>query len=78
MTQTGSAASTRPHHEVDISSYEFWEKDFDGREAAFARLRAAEGLTWHAPPDSLIGKPEYGHSALIHGTKRMTVRLATP
>ncbi|MGW1738394.1 cytochrome P450 [Nocardia sp. NPDC001965] len=54
MTQTGSAASTRPHHEVDISSYQFWEKDFDGREAAFARLRAVEGLTWHTPPDSLI------------------------
>ncbi|NKY32917.1 cytochrome P450 [Nocardia speluncae] len=28
-------------------------------------------------PPVELGEPEYGHSALIHGIKRMTVRLAT-
>jgi cytochrome P450 len=35
--------------DVDISSVEFWSRSFDDRDRSFARLRAADPVSWHPP-----------------------------
>ena len=35
--------------DVDISSIAFWSQPFDERDRAFARLRATDPVSWHAP-----------------------------
>jgi cytochrome P450 len=47
----------RQHHDVDISTWDFWLRPFAEREERFARLRAQPGLTWHEPMD-----PGYPHN----------------
>jgi cytochrome P450 len=49
---------------VDITSEEFWSRPFAVRDESFARLRAAEGLTWHPPMPSMFPMEEPGFWAL--------------
>jgi cytochrome P450 len=44
--------TSRPYHDLDISSGNFWNNDFATRDRTFRRLRAEPGLTWHQPYDS--------------------------
>ncbi|MFI1335289.1 cytochrome P450 [Streptomyces sp. NPDC020845] len=65
MTQVESRPKpARPHHELDISSPEFWGKTFDERELTFARLRAEGGVTWHEPMGGGIPGAEKGFWAV--------------
>ncbi|ORW00324.1 cytochrome P450 [Mycobacterium kyorinense] len=48
----------------DISTRDFWSQPFAVRDATFAQLRAAEGLTWHPPLPSLFPVEEPGFWAL--------------
>ncbi|MGV0851006.1 cytochrome P450 [Mycolicibacterium phlei] len=56
--------STREYSAEDITSDEFWRKPFDQRDETFARLRAADGLTWHPPMASMFDVEEPGFWAL--------------
>lgn len=49
---------------VDITSHEFWSQPFTVRDETFARLRAADGLSWHPPLPSLFPMEEPGFWAL--------------
>lgn len=49
---------------VDITSHEFWSQPFTVRDQTFARLRAADGLSWHPPLPSLFPMQEPGFWAL--------------
>ena len=63
MTVTERAAS-RPYSDHDISDPEFWAQPFDVRDQTFALLRAADGLSWHEPLESIYGVVEPGFWAL--------------
>ena len=54
----------REYSRFDITSRDFWSRTFDGRDEIFAQLRAADGLTWHRPFDSLFPMEEPGFWAL--------------
>ncbi|SEB64965.1 cytochrome P450 [Rhodococcus koreensis] len=56
MTQPAIAPSTRPFHDIDISSWDFWGQSFDERDATFAKLRREPTISWHPPMD-----PGYPH-----------------
>lgn len=56
--------SAREHSAVDITSEEFWSLPFAVRDETFARLRAADGLTWHPPLPSMFAMEEPGFWAL--------------
>ncbi|SEH85587.1 Cytochrome P450 [Mycolicibacterium rutilum] len=49
---------------VDITSEDFWSRPFAARDESFARLRAADGLSWHPPMPSMFGMDEPGFWAL--------------
>jgi cytochrome P450 len=49
---------------VDITSRDFWSQPFAVRDQTFAKLRAADGLSWHAPWPSMFGLKEPGFWAL--------------
>ena len=49
---------------VDVSSRRFWRQPFDIRDESFARLRAAEGLSWQRPMPSLFPMEEPGFWAI--------------
>ncbi|MGE2724593.1 cytochrome P450 [Mycolicibacterium pulveris] len=50
-----------PH---DLSTRNFWRQPFDVRDQTFAKLRAAEGLSWHQPLPSLFDLEEPGFWAV--------------
>lgn len=56
--------SAREYSAVDITSEEFWSRPFAVRDETFARLRAADGLTWHPPLPSMFELEEGGFWAL--------------
>jgi len=49
---------------VDITSRDFWSQPFALRDQTFGKLRAAHGLSWHAPWPSMFGLKEPGFWAL--------------
>jgi cytochrome P450 len=51
---------SRPHHDLDISTANFWNNDFATRDRTFRRLRAEPELTWHQPYDSPYPHDEKG------------------
>lgn len=54
----------REHSAIDITSHDFWSQSFAQRDETFARLRAGDGLTWHAPFPSLFPMDEPGFWAV--------------
>ncbi|WP_156744450.1 cytochrome P450 [Mycobacterium sp. E740] len=56
--------SAREHSAVDITSEQFWRQPFAVRDQTFARLRAADGLSWHPPMPSMFPMEEPGFWAL--------------
>ncbi|VEG43099.1 cytochrome P450 [Mycolicibacterium flavescens] len=56
--------SAREYSAVDITSEKFWSRPFAVRDETFARLRAADGLSWHPPLPSMFGIEEPGFWAL--------------
>ena len=61
MTEPATDAETsRPHHDLNISTWEFWSDDFLTRDRTFQRLRAEPGLSWHEPFDSPYPHEEKG------------------
>ena len=56
--------SAREFSAVDITSEDFWSRPFGERDASFARLRGAEGLSWHPPLPSMFPMEEPGFWAL--------------
>jgi cytochrome P450 len=65
--------SPHPYHPLNISAYDFWDLDFDGREQIFARLRAEDGLTWHPPISSAFPSDETGYWAATRHADIKTV-----
>lgn len=64
MSVDSLPTSPRPYHPLDISAPEFWNADFRTRDEAFARLRAADGLSWHPPVSSIFPHSETGYWAV--------------
>ncbi len=54
----------REYSPVDITSDDFWNQPFSVRDESFARLRAADGLSWHRPLPSMFPMEEPGFWAL--------------
>ncbi|WP_099025153.1 cytochrome P450 [Mycolicibacterium palauense] len=73
MTVADSAPA-RDYSPLDITSKAFWQQPFDQRDATFARLRAAEGLSWHQPLSTLFPMQESGFWAL---TRRADIVFAS-
>jgi cytochrome P450 len=46
---TAASVQAREFSPVDIASRDFWSQPFALRDQTFAKLRAAEGLSWHVP-----------------------------
>jgi cytochrome P450 len=61
---TAASVQAREYSPVDITSHDFWSQPFAVRDETFARLRAADGLSWHRPFDSTFGMEEPGFWAL--------------
>ncbi len=61
---TAVPVQAREHSSLDITSDEFWSRPFAIRDETFARLRACDGLTWHAPLESMFPIDEPGFWAL--------------
>ncbi|PEG34556.1 cytochrome P450 [Mycolicibacterium agri] len=64
MAVTAASVQTREYSPVDITSHDFWSRPFAVRDESFARLRKAEGLSWHRPLPSLFPMQEPGFWAL--------------
>src|SRR4051794_14265743 len=64
MSVESPPLSPRPYHPLDISAPDFWTADFATRDRTFAQLRAADGLSWHAPVSSVFPHSETGYWAL--------------
>jgi cytochrome P450 len=61
---TAASVQAREFSPVDITSRDFWSQPFAVRDQTFAKLRAADGLSWHAPWPSMFGLKEPGFWAL--------------
>jgi cytochrome P450 len=61
---TAAPVQTREFSPVDITSQDFWSRPFAIRDETFARLRAADGLSWHHPFESMFPMEEPGFWAL--------------
>ncbi|MBX7430808.1 cytochrome P450 [Mycobacterium sp. Y57] len=61
---TAPSLHEREHSAVDLTSHDFWSRPFALRDETFARLRAGDGLTWHAPFPSLFPMEEAGFWAV--------------
>lgn len=61
---TAPSLHEREHSAIDITSHDFWSRPFAQRDETFARLRAGDGLTWHAPFPSLFPMEEPGYWAV--------------
>ncbi|MGE0219028.1 MAG: cytochrome P450, partial [Mycolicibacterium sp.] len=66
----GPSVQEREHSAIDITSHDFWSRPFGVRDRTFARLRAAHGLSWHAPFPSLFPMAEPGFWAV---TRRVDI-----
>lgn len=73
MTVAGTPR-TREYSPFDITSHEFWNQPFAVRDQTFARLRAADGLSWHQPLSTLFDIAEPGFWAL---TRRADIQFAS-
>jgi cytochrome P450 len=71
---TAASVQAREYSPVDITSHDFWSQPFAVRDQSFARLRAADGLSWHRPFDSLFPMEEPGFWAL---TRRADIALVS-
>ena len=69
-----SPPQAREYSPSDITSHAFWSQPFAVRDATFARLRAGDGLSWHAPMSSLFPMEEDGFWAL---TRRADIAFAS-
>jgi cytochrome P450 len=74
MTVNRPPVAEREYSELGISEPEFWAKPFAVRDQTFARLRAADGLSWHQPLESIFGLVEPGFWAL---TRRSDIVYAS-
>ena len=74
MTVAYPPAAGRQYSDLDISDPEFWGQHFDVRDETFAQLRAADGLSWHRPLESIYGLVEPGFWAL---TRRADIVYAS-
>jgi cytochrome P450 len=75
MTTGGPTTSPRPYHDLDISTEEFWDRDFRTRDETFALLRAQDGLSWHPPVPSIFPHEEPGYWAVTrHADVRQVSR----
>jgi cytochrome P450 len=54
VVPTNDVAPTRPYDEPDISSDEFWSKDFSGQETVFRELREHKPISWQRPIESTM------------------------
>jgi cytochrome P450 len=61
---TAASVQAREFSPVDITSRDFWSQPFAVRDQTFAKLRAADGLSWHAPWPSMFDLKEPGFWAL--------------
>jgi len=61
---TAASVQAREFSPVDITSRDFWSQPFALRDQTFGKLRAADGLSWHAPWPSMFGLKEPGFWAL--------------
>lgn len=61
---TAPSLHEREHSAINITSHDFWSRSFAERDETFARLRAGDGLTWHAPFPSLFPMEEPGYWAV--------------
>ncbi|XTP36843.1 cytochrome P450 [Mycobacterium sp. TJFP1] len=61
---TAPSLHEREHSAIDITSHDFWSRPFAQRDESFARLRAGDGLSWHAPFPSLFPMEEPGYWAV--------------
>jgi cytochrome P450 len=64
ISVTAPSLREREYSSIDITSHDFWSRPFAQRDECFARLRAVDGLTWHAPLPSLFPIEEPGFWAL--------------
>ena len=51
-----------------LSTLEFWSQPPEDREPLFAQLRAEEPISWHRPPDDILGlevPPDDGYWAIV-------------
>lgn len=69
-----STPQAREYSPFDITSHAFWSQPFAERDKTFARLRAADGLTWHQPLSTLFDLEEPGFWAL---TRRADIQFAS-
>src|ERR1700746_2931422 len=53
-----------PLDEIDLASWDFWQKDDDFRDGAFATLRREAPISFHAALDSPGIEDHVGHWAL--------------
>jgi cytochrome P450 len=58
------SAPEREYSSFDLTSHAFWSQPFAERDHTFAKLRRADGLTWHEPLPSLFDLEEPGFWAL--------------
>ncbi|BBX03261.1 cytochrome [Mycolicibacterium moriokaense] len=61
---TAPPVEAREYSQFDLTSHDFWSRPFDERDEVFAQLRAADGLSWHRPFESLFPMEEPGFWAL--------------
>ena len=69
-----STPQAREYSPFDITSHDFWSRPFAARDETFARLRAADGLSWHQPLSTLFDYAEPGFWAL---TRRADIQFAS-
>ncbi|MUL80464.1 MULTISPECIES: cytochrome P450 [unclassified Mycolicibacterium] len=69
-----SSAQAREYSPFDITSHDFWSQPFAARDETFARLRAAEGLSWHRPLSTMFDVEEPGFWAL---TRRADIQFVS-
>lgn len=69
-----STPQAREYSPLDITSHDFWSQPFAVREDTFARLRAADGVSWHQPMPTLFDVEEPGFWAL---TRRADIQFAS-
>ena len=67
-------SQAREYSRLDITSHAFWSQPFNTRDETFAKLRAADGLSWHPPMPSLFSMLEDGFWAL---TRRADIAFAS-
>ena len=54
LPPTNDVAATRPYDEPNISTDEFWNKDFSEQDEIFARLRQQRPVSWQRPIETAV------------------------